>query len=541
MLAGAGLLIILILIGERKLGTFALVVPLVVVVLPLVMSRPFFMVSLTLGLTLFCEGPTFNVPLMHVLYNNVYGGLEPIDLLVTVTSFSVAADLLRRGRQPRLPVLPALSVMLIVFAMVDGILVGHGDGVGIKPVVLAVNPIVEIVVMTWVVFNLDLSDERAATVIKWCLAMAGIKAVMGLVVMSLGRSADVETNTTITYYEPTANWLGMMAVFGLLAAGLASDSIRARFAEGLERGRRRIRERGAADRLNRQTLIDTRASRRERRRWASEPSTPALDRRAPWVAPVRAGSRLAARLRSRWGVALFALVFACLLLSYRRSFWIGSALGLVILIPLASTARKRVMIIPVLILLGGAVWTLQAVDHQAVAPIIQRATSLQPTQLQANAEDRYRLDERANVIAEVERNPLTGIGVDVPWVATVRSMGIEHPNGRLYVDFGILFWWLKMGVLGAAAYIGLLIAMATLAIQVWRRHHDPWCRHFGLASLCAVIALAAIESTACFTGEDPRFCVLIGAQFGLLAALADRARDRDPIGGASTSVTDPAV
>ena len=407
MLAGAGLLLILILLGERKLGTLALVVPLVVVVLPLVMSRPFFMVSLTLGLTLFCEGPTFNVPLMHVLYNNVYGGLEPIDLLVTVTSFSVAADLLRRGQQPRLPVIPALSVMLIVFAMVDGILVGHGAGVGIKPVVLAVNPIVEIVVMTWVVFNLDLSDERAANVIKWCLAMAGIKAVLGLVVMSLGRSADVETNTTITYYEPTANWLGMMAVFGLLAAGLGSDSIRARFAEGLELGRQRIRARGAADRLNRQALIDTRASRRDAGGGpASHPRRCSTVDHRGLRRPSRQPARRAVAVAVGRGPLRARLRLPAPLLPTFVLDRLGARAGH------PDPARKHCTQAGhdpagTRSCSGGGL-DPQAVDHQAVAPIIQRATSLQPSQLQANAEDRYRLDERANIIAEVKRNPLTG-------------------------------------------------------------------------------------------------------------------------------------
>ena len=507
-------------LGEHRFGLGGLALPLVVAALVAAMRRPTVMFCITIGLTIVCEGSTINLPIMRYFYSNLYGGIEPVTILVLLTFMSVVADVLGGGRRLRLPTIPAFTIMLMAFACVDGVAVAHGVGIGVKTGLLALTPLIELILIIVTVCNLNLTNEQIVKLLRWGLAFGAAKAVMGLIVMSLGLSADVDTGTTITFYEPTANWLGLMTILGLLAAGLGDGAAaRARLADARERLRRRTSRRSTRDR----PLIETHTTWLERRRAVLNPVAGADSPAAEF--PSRATTTVVHWLRSRWGVLVFALAFACLLLSYRRSFWIGAAVALLVLIPLASTPRKRVMIIPVVILLAGAVWTIQAVGFQAVTPIVKRANSLQPSALNTNPEDRYRLDERANVIAEIKQNPVVGIGVGVPWVATVRSLGIEHPDGRDYVHFGLLYWWLKTGVLGAAFYIAFLIAMATLAFQTWRGHVIREFRCFGLASLCAVFALAAIETTASFTGVDPRFSVLIGAQFGLLAVLAARRGD----------------
>ena len=511
--------------GEHKFGLGGLALPLAVAALVAAMRRPTVMFYITIGLTILCEGSTISLPAMRYLYSNLYGGIEPVTILVLFTFLSVAVDVLRSGRRLRLPTLPAFTVMLMVFAGVDGIAVAHGVGIGLKQAILALTPLIELILIIVSVYNLNLTNEQIVRLLRWGLAAGAAKAVMGLVVMALGLSADVDTGTTITFYEPAANWVGLMTILGLLAAGLGDGgAARTRLADARERLRRSTFRRAPSDR----PLIETHTTWLDRRRAVLD-AVRRTDSASASRFPSRGTTIVPQWLRSRWGVLVFALAFACLLLSYRRSFWIGAAVALIILIPLASTPRKRLMILPVVLLVAGAVWTVQAVDNQAVTPIAKRATSLQPGALSTNPEDRYRLDERANVIAEIKANPVLGIGVAVPWVATVRSMGIEHPDGRDYVHFGLLYWWLKTGLLGAAFYIAFLLAMATLAFQTWRGHVIREFRYFGLASLCAVFALAAIETTAAFTGVDPRFSVLIGAQFGLLAVLAERRSDNPAV------------
>src|SRR5262249_9763284 len=119
----------------------------------------------------------------------------------------------------------------------------------------------------------------------------------------------------------------------------------------------------------------------------------------------------------------------------------------------------------------------------------------------------------------------TGLGVLVPWRPTFQPLSVEHPEAREYVHFGLLWFWLKLGVLGALAYVALLCAAAATAWQVWRERREPLFRVFGLVSLCGIAGLVAIETTATFLGVGPRFCTLFGVQLGLLALLARTARE----------------
>jgi hypothetical protein len=228
---------------------------------------------------------------------------------------------------------------------------------------------------------------------------------------------------------------------------------------------------------------------------------------------------LVARVRPPlWMLLGSPLLFGSLLLSYRRSFWIATVLGLLLVVILALSPTGRRLLVPTALLIAAAIWLLGSVHFQgAQSPLVRRATSLAPTSLTENIEDRYRLDERANVLGSIRAHPLTGLGMLVPWPATYRGLPIDH--GRGYVHFAALWYWLKLGILGLLAYISLLVGSAVLAWRVWRRSPEPILSAFGLASLSALAGLVVIETTATFTGVDARFTVLLGAQVGLLALL----------------------
>ena len=108
---------------------------------------------------------------------------------------------------------------------------------------------------------------------------------------------------------------------------------------------------------------------------------------------------------------------------------------------------------------AAAIWLLGSLHFQNSVPIVKRAASLNPTSIEANAEDRYRLDERANVLAEIKRHPITGLGMGIPWAATAQTLSLEsgEGEGREYVHFAALWFWLKLGILGLCAYIGVLL------------------------------------------------------------------------------------
>jgi hypothetical protein len=490
-------------LATKKLGLAGLAAPLVLALVVMIVRRPLVTVSTVVVITIMFEGPSFGIPVTPDLYKQVYKGLTPLDGLVVLLFLSVASDLLRRGRQPRLPPVLVFPLLMVTLAIISGIVVGNGSGIGLRNVVISVHVLVYLLVLPTAVYNLDLDQARLVRVIRWAIALALLKAVVGLLVMAAGLSTEIDVGTSLTYYEPTANWLIMIALFGLIAAGLG----------GSLRPQRRIR-------LAIVTAL------RSRRLGRGGPMPFRHRTVAPFVRPSArrsaASLRLERILHSRSALLATPVLLASIVLSYRRSFWIATVLGLALVLVFASTPSRRRMVAVAVPLLAAAIWSIGSVKFQAQTPLAMRVASLNPNSLQTNAEDRYRIDERANVVAAIRASQIGGLGMEVPWQATVRPLGIEHDGGRLYVHFTLLWWWLKLGLLGAIAYLSILASTALMAFRTWRQHQIPELRYFGLASLCAVVGLVAVETTASFTGVDPRFTLLLGAQMGVLATLSRR-------------------
>jgi hypothetical protein len=444
--AGAWALGILILayLGAHKLGTNGLLVPFGVVVLAILMLRPLAMVTLTSALVILCEGPSFGLlSFTSHLYSHVYRELTPVDFLVTLTVVSVGLDVVRKRSLVRLPRSLVFALSLLALAMIAGAFTGHAAGLSLKSVLFGEDVLAYLLLLPLAVANLDIDADRIRALLLGALGLAVIKAILGLLEVAGHKGDPIEGIATLTYYEPTANWLMMIAMLGVLAAFVG--------------------------------------------------------RMHP----------------SRWLLLVGPLLFASLLLSYRRSFWIAAVLGLLLVVMLSVS--------PLGLLLVVSIWLVGSIHLQgSQAPIVRRVASLNPSKLEQNAEDRYRLDERANVIGALHEHPVTGLGMGVPWAATFQPLSVEHPEARQYVHFAFLWFWLKLGILGAFAYVSLLAASALLAWRVWRLRTEPLFKAFGLASLCGFAGLVVIETTATFTGIDPRFNVVLGVQIGLLALL-DRA------------------
>lgn len=437
-------------VGAHKLGAEGLLLPFGVVVLIILMRRPLAMVTLMAGVVILCEGPSFGLfSFTSHLYTHVYRELTPVDLLVTLTVISVGLDIVRKRPLARLPRSLAFASSLLALAMIAGAVTGHAAGLGIRSVLLGEDVLAYLLLIPLAVANLDIGPDRIRMLLLGAVGLAAIKAVLGLIEIVGHKGTPIEGLATLTYYEPTANWLIMIVLLGIIAA-------------------------------------------------------------------------LVARMHPPlWMMLCIPLLLASLLLSYRRSFWIGAVLGLLLVVMLSVSPVGRRMLVPVSLMLVIAIWVLGSVHLQnSQVPIVRRVASLNPSKLEQNAEDRYRLDERANVLAAIRAHPETGLGMLVPWTATKQPLSVEHPEAREYVHFAFLWFWLRLGILGAFAYLSMMAASALLAWRVWRLRTEPLFKAFGLASLCGFAGLAVIETTATFTGIDPRFTIVLGVQIGLLALLA---------------------
>lgn len=219
------------------------------------------------------------------------------------------------------------------------------------------------------------------------------------------------------------------------------------------------------------------------------------------------------------GASVLALV--TLVLTFRRSFWIGTLLALLIVLLLGSGARGWRLLVPALVVAvtAGYVAVQFVGSRELEGSVAERALTLEPSRLIANKEDRYRIDEQVNVLAEIRAHPLGGLGFGVPWRAT-HPLPFEWEGGRTYVHNAFLLQWLRSGVLGALAYFSLMLTLLVTAYRLAGRLRDGRVRALTLAVAAAVPGLMVIELTAAYGGVDYRFSVVLGAIVGWIAALS---------------------
>lgn len=234
--------------------------------------------------------------------------------------------------------------------------------------------------------------------------------------------------------------------------------------------------------------------------------------------------RLSLARWARWGAWVS---LACLVLSYRRSFYLALVLGLIVVVVLTAGPIGRRLFVPValLVALGGYAIVSGGVVTEVQGPVAERVSSLQESKVTTNPEDRYRLDERRNVVAELRDHPFLGLGLGVPWAGRY-PLSVEHPNGRQYVHMALLWWWLKLGVLGPIAYLWLMLTIIITGVRVWLHHRDDVVRCGALALAAATAGLVLAELTASFTGVDLRLTIVLGAALGLLSAARAELPDR---------------
>ncbi len=245
-----------------------------------------------------------------------------------------------------------------------------------------------------------------------------------------------------------------------------------------------------------------------------------------------------------WWVWLAAgLALLMFVIGLKRALWIGSVAGIGLILVLGLGRVGRRLLVPAVVVTAALGWLLLSVGVTAElnGPVAERVSSLNPQKVATNTQDRYRLDERANVWIGIREQPLLGLGQGVPWRA-VEPLGIEHESARDYVHFALLWFWMKYTLLGALAYVAILAGVVIVGIRVRRGHPDPLMRAVGLGVAASFVALAIAELTVTWTGANPAFTVTVGAAIGVLAVLdvQRRALSR-PAGAAADAARGPAA
>lgn len=388
----------------------------------------------------------------RVFYDPVVAGLSPQELLFGGAVSAVALDVAQRERFS-LPGPLTIPLALLALGIAIGGVTGYAASSSLSVVVPPARALAMIVVTPLVIVNV-VRDEDLPAVLKLATGLIALKALAGLLAVATGQGSASLFGDTITYSEPTTNFLMMLFLIVIAAALL-----------------------------------------------------------------------LRAHL-SRWLWIVAPLAFACLLFSYRRGFWLGTVVGLSVVLVLAGGRFGRRLLVPAVMasfLAVGAALSTGAVPeiHGSVTARVQSLTSVT-----ASAQDRYRVGERRNVVADIEDSPLIGLGLGQPWHGRY-GVSVAFANARTYVHMAVLSWWLKMGVVGALAYLVLMGAALWIGSQVGRLHPDRLIRAVGYGAAGALLGLMTVELTASHTGIDPAFSTVVGALLGMLVVARRRALAAD--------------
>ncbi len=415
---------------------------------------PAIAVAITLPIAIETDWPSS----VHLLtfYNQISGTkVAPVELLVFV---AVIAGLLDHGgvrvAVRRLGMLrPAL--MLLVVGLLVGAITGVSSGVTVFKVINDSRDSYEIFLVPIAVVCIVGYRVSLRTALAYVFGLTSLKCVVG-VLAYVAHQSSPSGSSHLTYYLAPTNILTMFALLYLLAA-----------------------------RMQRVPLP----------RWMWLSTLPLL---------------------------------ASLTLSERRSFWLGLILGVLLLVVLLLGPLGRRLLVPgvaiivltfVLTLSGHVGNSFLSSNSSSTAgngtSLSGRLLSLNSTTLAANPNDRYRTEEQRNVLADLAKAPITGLGLGNNYVQHYPESyeDITH----LYVHFAALWWWMKGGIVALIGYVLLIVSLVVAGVRIFLGHPDRTVAAAGIAAAVGAAGFAFAELTATFAGPDIRSSIVIGGLIGLLA------------------------
>jgi hypothetical protein len=178
----------------------------------------------------------------------------------------------------------------------------------------------------------------------------------------------------------------------------------------------------------------------------------------PVATILAAAALVSGGLRSRLATASVACVLLLnlggLLLTYERTFWVTTALGLLLVIAMTSgRARLRALFwVPLALVVFFSVMSTVAPDTLGAA----RERLLSLGRYQSDNSLRYRLTESRHVLEQIKERPLVGSGLaaEIYWG---RPWEQVPPDTHAFAHNGFLWVIWKLGVIGAGLLFGAML------------------------------------------------------------------------------------
>ncbi len=400
----------------------------------------------------------WNISLFAKLYLKTPAYFSVIFLLLLVAAVAALLDVIRPGREARIPEAFAPALALVAIAIAFGFATAAlGPGIAKYAVLGSVQNYGFLLLPPLILVNVIRTTGELRRLVGYVAALTVVKSAAG-VVAALGHFTTPEVGLGhLSYLAPAVNWMEMVY---LLAVAGASVS----------------------------------------------------------------GTRL-----PRWMLWSTPVVLASFVLGQRRSFWLAAAFALVVIVVIASRRTNRRLLLPAVGLSVVIVYLVAAtgVTGPVQGTLITRATSVTPTKVATSKEDRYRLAELKNVWPAIQRQPLEGLGIGVPWPER-SPLPFEYQFNHYFTHYAVLYWWMTCGLIGLAAYLLLMGTTIAVGLRLWWRAREPIERLTALTLGLGTVGLVIVELTTTVVPADPRGTAIFATSIGILAVIHKLARERHP-------------
>ena len=425
--------------------------------LPLLLNNPRAAFGAWITVIVIAENTAdWNISAFDKLYAETPAYFSVTFLLLLVAAGAVLLDVIRPGRNARLPEFFVPALGLVTIAMLFGFATAAlGPGIAKFSVLGAVEEFGSLLLPPLILVNAIRTTGELRRLVGYLAALTVLKSAVGIVAVAGGLTKAEVGLGHLSYLAPAINWMEMVYPLAVVAAPLS-------------------------------------------------------------------GTRL-----PRWMLWSAPLVLASFLLGQRRSFWLAAALVLMLAVVIASRRSTRRILLPAVGLAAVLVYLAAAtgLTGPVQGALIARATSITPTKVTTNEQDRYRLAELHNVWPAITRQPVEGLGIGVPWPERA-PLPFEFAFNHYFTHFAVLYWWMTCGLIGVAAYLLLMGTTVVAGLRLWWRAREPLERLTSLALGLGAVGLAVVELTTTVVSNDPRGTAVFATAIGILAVIHQLARER---------------
>jgi hypothetical protein len=219
----------------------------------------------------------------------------------------------------------------------------------------------------------------------------------------------------------------------------------------------------------------------------------------------------------------------------RRAGLVGTEAALLTLglFLLVKDYRRFLVVAPVVLILSAAYLSVYWNSSKSVgepARAFRTVFDPQTTDSRDRASDEYRRVEKLNIWANIQANPVTGIGFGVPYAKPypVWDLSGSWPFWDYIPHNTILWLWMKAGVVAFTAFWFMLGVAVVRVFAVCRATNDRFlvATAAGLGSFLTMLVLFSYVDLGL---TNARLLILAGVCFGLIGllqrlALASRAQ-----------------